>query len=411
MNPAMRILSVIRYGLLLTGALLCHTALHGQGIRRGVICSTGASGANTAGYRLYATTAQPPNAGTVGNTTYFLRQGFQQPTTCAGAPQALFEALPQGSDSCGGAYAFRYLDTPDPETRVFWTFGLGARPEASYELLPPEVSYLTPGLKYIILEVRTDECRSIDTLELNVPVIPLSATANVSDLWCREEEDGGISLFIQNGTAPYTVTWSNGQTGPEVGDLAPGTYAYRITDANNCSLAGEATVQSPDSLRADTLLHDESCNGSLNGAIILNMRGGTAPYTYRWSDGSASPSLNNLAKGRYAVTVSDDRDCRLFLNFEIGRLCEGLVFYDVFSPNGDGRNDLWIIDGIERFPDNRLSIYDRWGLLVFQARGYVNTWDGRRSDGAELPIGAYFYTLHLGDPANTLLKGAVTILR
>lgn len=411
MNPAMRNSSAIRLGLLLAGVLLCQAALQGQGIRRGVICSAGASGANTAGYRLYATAAQPPNAGTVGNTAYFLRQGFQQPTTCAGAPQARFEVLPQGSDSCGGAYAFRYLDTPDPETRVFWTFGLGARPEASYEVLPPEVSYLAPGLKYIILEVLTEECRSIDTLELNVPVIPLSAVANVSDLWCREEEDGGISLFIQNGTTPYTVTWSNGQTGPEIGGLAPGAYAYRIADANNCILTGEAIVQSPDSLRADTLLRDESCNGSLNGAIALNISGGTAPYAYRWSDGATAPSLSNLAKGRYAVTVSDDHDCQLFLDFEIGRLCEGLVFYDVFSPNGDGRNDLWIIDGIERFPDNRLSIYDRWGLLVFQARGYANTWDGRRSDGAELPIGAYFYTLHLGDPANTVLKGAVTILR
>ncbi len=392
-------------------ALLALGSLGAQGIRRSVICSTGGSAATAAGFRLYGTAAQPPNAGTVANSANFLRQGFQQPTTCASAPQALFEAMPQGPDGCGGAYRFLYLDTPDPNTQVFWTFGLGAQPPASYVVMPQDVSYLAPGLKVVILEVLTGECRNIDTLLLDVPVIPMTVTPNVSDLWCREDEDGGISLFITGGTAPYSILWTNGDTGIDIGDLAPGAYAYTITDASDCLLQGEALVESPDSLRVDTLVRDESCRGSLNGSIALAVSGGTAPYAYQWSDGSSGATAQNLAKGRYTVTVSDDHDCRQYLVVDIGRLCEDLVFYDVFSPNGDGRNDLWVIDGIERFPGNRLSVYDRWGLLVYQSQGYANTWDGRHSDGSSLPFGAYFYVLHLGDPADTLLKGSVTIIR
>lgn len=393
--------------LLLFGAQL----LHAQGIRRSVICSTGGSAATVTGARLRSTTAQPPNAGTVFNNANFLRQGFQQPTTCAAAPRALFDAFLDGPDGCGGLYRFTYLDNPGPDTEFFWTFGLGAQPPASYAAAPDAVSYLAPGTKLVILEVLTGECRNMDTLLLDVPVIPLSVIPNVTDLWCREEEDGGIGLFISGGTEPYAVSWSSGQSGADISGLAPGAYAFTVADANGCLDEGEAMLSSPDSLSAAIALRDESCTGSLNGSAVLDVFGGTAPYNYAWSSGSSNAVAPNLAKGRYTVTISDANDCRLYLEAEIGRACDELIFYDVFTPNGDGRNDLWIIDGIERFPDNRLTIYDRWGLLVYSAQSYTGNWDGRHNDGSTLPFGAYFYILHLGDPADTLLKGSVTIIR
>jgi gliding motility-associated-like protein len=392
--------------------LLCSIATQAQGIRRSVIGSTGSSAlVGATGYRLRSTVAQPPNAGTIANNTNYLRQGFQQPTTCASAPQALMEALALSPDNCGSLYVFNYLDQPDPNTEFFWTFGLGAQPQASYEVAPGEVGYLAPGVKMIILEVLTEDCRSTDTLLLDVPVIPMTVVPNVSDLWCREEEDGGIGLYLSGGTEPYSVAWSNGDTGIDIGGLSPGAYAYTITDANGCLRNGEATVSSPDSLRATEQIRDESCLGSLNGSIALEITGGTAPYAFQWSEGSSDAVAGNLAKGSYSVTISDEHDCRQYLEFEVGRLCEGLMFYDVFTPNGDGKNDRWIIEGIEQFPASRLSIYDRWGGLIYTAQGYANDWEGRRNDDSELPLGAYFYLLHLGDPADTVLKGSVTIIR
>lgn len=391
--------------------MLCVQLLAAQGIRRSVIGSTGGSAATVTGVRLRSTVAQPPNAGTVFNGANYLRQGFQQPTTCAAAPEARFDALLEGPDGCGGLYRFTYLDNPDPNTQFFWTFGLGAQPPASYSADPDAVNYLAPGTKVVILEVHTDDCRSMDTLLLDVPVIPLSVTPNASDLWCREEEDGGISLFISGGTEPYSVTWSNGQSGADIGGLGPGTYAFSVTDANGCMSNGETELNSPDSLSVELALRDESCQGSANGSAALNVSGGTGPYSYAWSNGSQGASAMNLVKGRYTVTVSDANDCRFYLEANIGRSCDGLVIYDVFSPNGDGKNDQWIIEGIDRFPDNRLTIYDRWGLLVYSAQSYTGDWDGRHNNGSTLPFGAYFYVLHLGDPADTLLKGSVTIIR
>lgn len=73
-----------------------------------------------------------------------------------------------------------------------------------------------------------------------------------------------------------------------------------------------------------------------------------------------------------------------------------IVIYNAISPNGDGYNDFFRIENIEQFPDNEVKIFNRWGNLVFQARSYDNTWDGRY-EGKKLPDGTYFYRILLGD--------------
>jgi gliding motility-associated-like protein len=73
-----------------------------------------------------------------------------------------------------------------------------------------------------------------------------------------------------------------------------------------------------------------------------------------------------------------------------------------FSPNGDGVNDVFVIRGISIYPNNKLTIINRWGNVVFEKDNYDNTWDGKstqgiRFGGDELPDGTYFYILDLGN--------------
>ncbi|MFK8103112.1 MAG: gliding motility-associated C-terminal domain-containing protein, partial [Saprospiraceae bacterium] len=77
-------------------------------------------------------------------------------------------------------------------------------------------------------------------------------------------------------------------------------------------------------------------------------------------------------------------------------LCEGLTIYTGFSPNGDGVNDFFFIEGIEDFPNNELSIFNRWGNEVYFKEGYLNDWDGTW-EGKLLPDGTYFYVLEDGE--------------
>ncbi|MEY3051366.1 MAG: hypothetical protein RLY31_1151 [Bacteroidota bacterium] len=75
---------------------------------------------------------------------------------------------------------------------------------------------------------------------------------------------------------------------------------------------------------------------------------------------------------------------------------DSLIIYNGFSPNGDGFNDVFTIENIDRFPNSHLQVFNRWGNLVFEAQGYDNTWDGKHR-GSDLPDGTYFYLLDLGD--------------
>ena len=86
---------------------------------------------------------------------------------------------------------------------------------------------------------------------------------------------------------------------------------------------------------------------------------------------------------------------------EVDPIC--LTIYNEFSPNGDNVNETFVIDCLERYTDNKLEIYNRWGNLVYSKRGYLNDWNGssngrsviNKSD--ELPVGTYYYVLDLGD--------------
>ena len=63
------------------------------------------------------------------------------------------------------------------------------------------------------------------------------------------------------------------------------------------------------------------------------------------------------------------------------------------TPNDDGKNDQLVIHGIERYPDNVLTIYNRWGNLVYQKENYANEWVGQNNSNEFLPEGTYFIVL------------------
>ena len=89
-----------------------------------------------------------------------------------------------------------------------------------------------------------------------------------------------------------------------------------------------------------------------------------------------------------------------------------------YSPNGDGENDFWLVEGIKSFPNNNIKVFNRWGNLIFQKEGYDNeevVWFGQ-SEGAlilgesEVPDGTYFYIIDLGN-GDDPLSGYIVLKR
>jgi gliding motility-associated-like protein len=84
---------------------------------------------------------------------------------------------------------------------------------------------------------------------------------------------------------------------------------------------------------------------------------------------------------------------------------------NVFSPNGDGFNDRWVITNIEDYPDAEIQIFNRYGTKVYEVQGYrnANGWEGKMN-GADLPVGPYYYIIRLNKKLKQL-AGAVSIIR
>ena len=113
------------------------------------------------------------------------------------------------------------------------------------------------------------------------------------------------------------------------------------------------------------------------------------------------------------------------INVEI---CQ-LEFYNIFTPNGDGDNELFRIIGIQGYPNSTLHIFDRWGTLVYEDLNFLGAWDGKTSSGNELADGTYYFTLSVfynedveleyegdvriqdSEPGKKKFVGTVTILR
>ena len=127
----------------------------------------------------------------------------------------------------------------------------------------------------------------------------------------------------------------------------------------------------------------------------LTATGGT-PTVGNFQNEIVSPTINTS----YSVTIKDNNGC--FYNrvayVEVNAICATIV-YNGFTPNGDGVNEFFYIDHIERFTNNKVFIYNRWGNTVFETTNYnnlTNAWDGRVK-GTVVPNGTYFYVINLND--------------
>lgn len=129
----------------------------------------------------------------------------------------------------------------------------------------------------------------------------IKATFNVVSPSCPGEADALIGVNPSNGVPPYTLAWSNSQNGNTISNLSPGIYTVTITD-NNGKVA-VATVTVPDATPLTSRIDMVGNNLNAYGS------GGTAPYTYAWSNGLNGQFNNNVPYGTYTVTVTDSRGC------------------------------------------------------------------------------------------------------
>ncbi len=140
------------------------------------------------------------------------------------------------------------------------------------------------------------------------PISIISANVSTGNATCPLS-NGSASIMITSGTAPYTFAWNTGATTNSISSLAAGGYYCVITDNMNCSITKYASVQVSSPVNVGVATTPASCIFSADGNIVAIVNGGTAPYSYSWSNGETTNLASGLTAGNYSVYVTDANGC------------------------------------------------------------------------------------------------------
>ena len=234
---------------------------------------------------------------------------------------------------------------------------------------------------------------------------------------CFGEKTARVQVVaVKGGKAPYTYNWSSGSKEDVAGGLGAGVVKVTVTDATGTAFSGSTTVIEPDKLDASLKLTDVILGN--DGTAEVQIKGGTLPYTWTWSDAAKTQNINplpGLGGGTIAALVRDANGCEVMAQAEIRRpgvaCLEALA---IVTPNGDGKNDFLIIHCLDDFSNksNRLEVFSRWGQSVFAKTDYQNDWECKTAEGYELPEGAYYYVIQVTKTDSTVeqVKGFFNIV-
>ena len=163
---------------------------------------------------------------------------------------------------------------------------------------------------YSVTIVDANGCSATSSATVTEPTVLVAATVVDSNISCNGFSNGGASTSATGGTAPYTYSWSNSATTASITGVAAGTYTVTVTDVNGCSSTSSATVTEPASLIAASIVDSNTtCNGFSDGGATAFTTGGTAPYTYSWSNAATTASITGIIAGTYTITITDAKGC------------------------------------------------------------------------------------------------------
>jgi gliding motility-associated-like protein len=277
-----------------------------------------------------------------------------------------------------------------------------------------------PSGDYTVLVRDDKDCVSENELAtISIADTVTIDTIDIADATCNGLNDGTVTLKVTGGTGTYQYSTDGGSTFGGVSileALAAGNYSIVVRDGNDCnSDQSLITLTNSDTVAISNIEStDLTCSGLPDGTITITGSGGSGVYQYSIDGGttfSDQPAFTALSQAEYHVLVKDDQEClseenNVTLNSQDA--CS-LFLYNAFSPNDDGKNDVWNIENVASFPDIVVKIFNIWGKEVFDSKGYGTPWDGTYN-GNDLPSGTYYYVIDPGDGSG-ILTGDVSIVK
>jgi gliding motility-associated-like protein len=191
--------------------------------------------------------------------------------------------------------------------------------------------------------------------------------------------------------------WSSGETTQSITTSGSGTYWVKV------DLGGEFICDTIIVSQAG-LTVDIGDDQAICGSDLAILDAGAGGVSYTWSNSETTQVIQVSLGGTYSVIV-DDGVCVNSDEVVIIKCVEDLFIPNTITPNGDGENDTWIINGLQDFPENTVVIMNRNGAEVYSSVDYQSDWNG-----GILPASTYFYFLDLKDGISTF-KGTITVVK
>jgi len=254
--------------------------------------------------------------------------------------------------------------------------------------------------------------RSI-TVAISVIAVPDAGMQMPNEVFCQGETIDLNSLLIE---ADDDGFWTD-EDGNEVSEfvsvleLGDASFIYTIERAACEPDTTEVTFNIVEGIFSGTPVSDpvELCD--LEGVQSLFNFLEDADFGGEWTDEDGNTVIDLFdpqSEGEYEFTYTvtsvecGDISTTIFIEVSQDFCTDDFSIPEGFSPNGDGRNDQFIIQGLnELYPDNSLQVFNRWGAEVLSASPYNNDWDGTAQSGLNsgepLPVATYWYILDLGD--------------
>jgi gliding motility-associated-like protein len=328
------------------------------------------------------------------------------------APVASFEAP---ESVCPGE-SITFLNTSTGDVALgltyLWKFGDGTESNDQH----PTHVYPLPSTYTVNLKVQYENgsCAETTTKTIVVDTSPevVITTANGAMDLCPGES---LTLVIEDTFETYN--WETGEQTAELIVDEPGFYSVTVSTASGCEGTGSINIgqfQKPVvTVQASAIEINEGESVQLTASGLQD---------YHWTPADAvdfpeSPVTNGspLVSTVYTVSGKDENGCpgeaqiEIFVKGDVAT--KKIIPSKFFSPeNGDDINKFWIVDKILNYPRCGVTIFDDKGVKVFEAKPYLNDWDGSYN-GKQLPDGVYFYIIRCDGEENSPKTGSVTIIR
>ncbi len=330
-------------------------------------------------------------------------------------PDASFTTLP--ANVCtGDSVVINYSGISTNPLNYSWNFSGGTAVPGGNSPGPHSVTWNTPGPHSIVLDIVKYSCHTIDTNLVNVVQMPTPKfTSSGSCL-------GLPTLFADSSQGnPAVYQWNFGDS-TAFSALTSPTHTYANTGNFNVTLVVTNGICT-DSISDSIIISPKPTSGfAMDNPICLGETSlvtynGTAPpnAVYNWNFAGATV-VSGSGQGPYSISLQDSGTYLISLSIMhdscpsdttskavLAKVCQ-VTIPNVITPNGDGKNEVFKILGLESFPESALLIFNRWGKLIYESSNYQNDWDGEnRADGV------YYYVLTLKDGSN--YGGTITLIR